>query len=495
LRRKSRPLFFIMVFFFWTTTVSASAVIPVKMQQQSTVSYHMELAGWASLVKPQITTEHYEHATYTHYYYRNIGKQFRLTTAALDNGDVFYFARNYDKAPANQILLKVTASDPVVDRVTAPIPGKIGRWKADLSLPSSARTPLYVDSSSLYYRIGSASVYHPLGYTVLQETKQAEKPVSIVQHNAVITYSIPLASSQTTLSETWGVLSASPLINWGQEDAAVQAMNIGFDNNKMLSLDGAYSPDESTYEPYQPGSFYRNPANGEGLHSLPFLNTSEYGTIFNDIATHLAYCAVKTQNADGFWPTYPRSNWLYSEYKTGYTYMDNRRNADNATFLLRFLKNKSDNAVAHALTKWDTYQKNYMLKTGLKIGSGLLIPDYVGGANASFSHTALNHQAANMNYLYERYLQTNDQDKKYLADLLLTGIGETSSRWVKPDHDLYYALRRNLQPHPNPDYYQLTRDDLENSQSLLLLINGVPSDKIQYLIEEKNTWIAAHPVN
>ncbi|WCK55760.1 hypothetical protein PP175_07415 [Aneurinibacillus sp. Ricciae_BoGa-3] len=495
MRRESNLLFFIVVFVFWTTSVSASAVIPVKMPHESNPSYHIELAGWASLVKPQITTEHYEHATYTHYYYRSSGREFRLTTAAIDNGDVLYFARNFDRAPINQVLLKITAADPAVVRVALPIAGKIGSWKTAPSLPTTIHTPLYVDGRRLYYRIGNASVFHPLGYTVLQEKKQAEKPASIIRNNAGVTYSIPLPSSQTTLAETWGILSAKPLVKWDQDEAASQAMNIGFDNGKMLSLDGAYSPDETTYTPYQPGSFYRNPANGEGLHSLPYLNASDYGTIFNDVATHLGYCAVKTQNTEGCWPTYPRSNWLYSEYKTSYTYIDNRRNADNATFLLRLLKNRSDDAIAHALTKWDAYQKSYILKTGLKIGSGLLIPDYVGGVNASISHTALNHQAANMNYLYERYLQTNDPDKKVLADLLLKGIENTAPRWVKSDHDLYYALRRNLSPHPNPDYYELTRDDLDYSQSLLLLINGVPSEKIQYLIDEKNTWIAAHPVH
>jgi hypothetical protein len=86
-------------------------------------------------------------------------------------------------------------------------------------------------------------------------------------------------------------------------------------------------------------------------------------------------------------------------------------------------------------------------------------------------------------------LYDQDEDKKNMADKLFAGIEETKTRWVMPNHNLYYALYPNLKPHAYPDYPYLTRDDLLLSQYFMFKIQGEPHPTLQFLIDNKNEWL------
>lgn len=447
--------------------------------------YKIEVTGWAQGIKPTLSVDRYQNATYNHYLYKKGSHTFHMTFVELKNGDVMYFARNDPSPTANQVTLKITAYD---QPITTIIPSTSG-WK-HVQRSSSIPSSLYVNGERLSYRIGKADAYKPLGYTTLDEYASKEKPILLSKNSNSYTYLISMPSSYY-LTDTWGILGSHPLINWNDHDAVVRAYENEFECNKRLEVDGAYYPTpDQTYEPYTPTSFYRNPANGEGLNSLDFLSLSN-GSVFMDIATHLAYSAAKNQNPYGYWQTYPRSKgWLYKDYKIGFEYMDNRRNADNATFLLRYEKQTNDPAVLSALHKWDQYFMDYCDKYNVPTGrNGILIPDYVD-RKGHVSHTSLNHDVANMNELYEAYLWDKDPKKKARADKMLAGIIETKTRWVMPNHNLYYSLSRSLKPMSSNDYFQLTRDDLLQAQYLLEKIYGSKNSSLQFLIDEKNKWIA-----
>ncbi|WP_027416462.1 hypothetical protein [Aneurinibacillus terranovensis] len=448
------------------------------------IDYTVEAIGWTSTVKPSVTVEKHDQAVYTQYFYKQGEKNFRITFIQLKNGDVMYFVRNYPGKQSNQITLKIT----VFDSSTKTAILSSGKWRS-IGLPSSSSSSLYIDGTFLHYRIGNVTAFKPLGYTTYDEVINKERPITIKSNGESASYLIPLPAEASYLSDTWGILSGQPLINWEDKTVSGAAAAMEFETTKKLGVDGQYYPTpDSTYNPYTPHSFYRNPANLDGLQALSYFS-GENGNLFYDIATHLAYSSVNTQNPEGFWPTYPRSEgWLYKTYKIGYEYMDNRRNADNVTFLLNYAKQTNDPDVKQALKKWDTYQTGYIRKYGIRTGKhGILIPDYTDGTHVS--HTSLNHQTANMNYILEAYLFDGDPVKKDLALQLLSGIEETSKRWVMPNHNLYYSLDRKLNPTSSNDYFELTRDDLLTAQDLLLEVRGEKSEVLQYLIDEKNKWI------
>ncbi|BAU29031.1 hypothetical protein DFP93_103121 [Aneurinibacillus soli] len=449
--------------------------------------YTISLLGWPQTVPPVIHTVNYPHASYTYYRYQSNKRTFELVLARINNGDVLYFAKQDPTTRRATVSVQIQASD--TSTVSASILRE-KKWER-IKLPASASTPFYVQGSSLAYRIGSVTSCTPLGYSTFAEKRAKRPSVAIEKSAQSITYTVPLPAEKNISASTWGILAGQPLLAFENKDAARAAAAIEFDTIRKLDVDGSYSrtPD-ATYEPYTSTSFYLNPANLEGLQAVQYLDKS-YGSLFYDIATHLAYSAIRNQNEYGYWPTQPRSSgWLYEDYKIGFAYMDNRRNADNATFLLRYAHFTKDDAVWACLQKWDHYHTWYMNTYSLKTGKeGWLIPDYVD-EQGHLSHTSLNHQVANLNYLLESYVYTQNSAKKQQAITLLRGIEDTKARWVMPNHNLYYALSQNLHPLPQRDYLELTRNDLLLSQYLLNRATGTKSTDIQWLITEKNKWLA-----
>ncbi|RKD23192.1 hypothetical protein BEP19_13325 [Ammoniphilus oxalaticus] len=472
--------------------------------------YELRMGGWAENVEPELETVYHEHATYHHYRYRQGQNYLRLTIMSLQNGDILYTARNYLSPTANEARLSIVAydgqsttarrfippTDPTWDAVNQQrIPGNPPSWQQLEQLPTTTPTALYLDSERLHYRVGQADLLKPIGHTVFQEVAEQRRPTEIVRGEDRITYTVPLPTNATVFSDTWGLLSTKPLIKWDNPAAVREASQLELQHDKKLSVDGAYYLTPNNYRPYAPNSFYLNPANVLGMRMVPLIDAEINGTLFEDVATHLAYASIKRQNAEGFWPTVPKSLWLSGDYQIEYNYMDNRRNADNVTFLMRFMKKKEgDPQIAAALKKWDDYQQNYIKKHAVPTpNGGILVPDYVGGEGSQMSHISLNHHLSNLMYLLESYRLDQDPQKLALAEPMLTGVESTAMLWVMPDHNLYYALTPGLKPYkPDqyPDYHSLTRDDLEVTQWLLTTVGKPRSPQLQLLIEQKNIWIS-----
>lgn len=451
--------------------------------------YDIRLQGWVEEVEPVTRTEEYEHATYVHDDYYLDGNHFRLTTIKMAHGDTLYFARNYSGAPNNIVTLQIVAKESAISKVMN-LNHENKTWEKVNHKIASFSNALYVDGEKLSYRIGKIDTFLPLGHSVFQSIKPNEQEISRQSGRKKITYSIPLEATEDTLSETWGILATQRIINWDNEKAVKLASNIEFDDKKKLAVDGAYYLTPDSYRPYRENSYYLNPANLDGLRSLDYVADDSHGSLFKDISTHIAYSALRNQNSDGFWPTLPLSEWLKSEYNIGYAYMDNRRNVDNATFLLRYYLLNPDPYLLKTIEAWNRYHLSYIDQHKIPIeNGGIFIPDYVDGNEKSETHSSLNHLAANLNYLLESYLFTKDIEQLEYAKQLLLGIKNTKYLWVAPDHNLYYSLSQDLKPNPLDDYDTLTRDDLMETQSLLQKVLGKTDEDIQYLIDQKNMWI------
>lgn len=460
--------------------------------------YHFDLNGWVEDVKPVITRKTYEHATYTYHDYRQGSRFFRLTTVKLGNGDLLYFARHYQAADAGTVTLSVVAHESAIESIHTFVPGKPASWLVGHNLPASIQSAVYIDGPRLSYRIGPTEVYRPLTHTVLEKQMEASNGITAeASSSASRTYHIPLPADANTFATTWGAFSSGRLLNWDDQQAYDTSLEIEFSDRRQLHMDGSYSIIPDNYEPVSETGYYRNPTNGEGLRAVKYANDQTKGTLFMDIATHLAYCAAASQNPEGYWPTYPRSEWLNREYGIDYMYMDNRRNADNAIFLLRYQQAYPDPVIAQTLRRWDAYVIPYINRYKRQVAGQTisLIPDYIGPSDKKPAHTSLNHLAATMNYMLEAYLADGDETKKEAALLLLSALDATRKRWIRPDSNFYYALTPALTPYyPGEDYYKLTRDDLLESQSLLMRALGKQSATIAYLLTHKEKWMNANPV-
>lgn len=453
--------------------------------------FSLSLEGWVQNVEPSVHTTSYAHATYQTYRYEKPGHSFKLSLIRLENGDVLYFARNEKGTDKGRVQLNIEVQHKGTFEVRTVHPD-IQR----MNLPDHLKKTIFVDGASWSYRIGSVRTFTPLGYTVHHEHTDRVKAVRVKRERETVSYQIPFHDPHNAIVETWGVLSGHPLLDWDHEGMSRFVKTVDDPNRRWLRMDGMYTKlpyyqNRYDYEPGTATSFYRNPANVEGETYAHYLKTAKFRYV-HDLLTHWAYSAVENQNDAGYWYTYPKSRWLDQDYGIGYTYMDNRKNIDNASFLRLFQQWRPDEAVRQALHRFDAYHADYIRRHGIDVsGNAVLLPDYVDEDGTGISHISLNHHVANMNYLYNRYRSTGQDSYKKRGERLLYGISTTVSLWLKENHNLHYALNSDLHSLGVPDYHRLTLNDLTKAQRLLQDVYGHTSPHIQRLIEAKNQYLSS----
>jgi hypothetical protein len=456
--------------------------------QFTDASFAFESDGWAAGIKPQVSTTKHAHADYTTYIYKKGPASFSLTQAKMQNGDRIFFAHFESTKGGQPVILRLTVNDITVNQVKTLAGGSVQPQDKPKD-GTKLNLPVFIDGEKAHYKIGPAVAYQPMGSSVYKRVPQTglEAKVKKTKNRFVYEWKLPAAKGE--VSETWGILSSNQLISWKNRDAVHRLESVSFDSGKVLRASGAYYPNEQTYRPYAVNSIYYNPANLDGLHCLPFLNNEENGTYFEDIATHLAYASLQNQTPKGYWDTQPLSTWLNTDYKLEAPYMDDRRNADNATFLQYYIRFRNDNEIDRALRLWDRYAASYIESNAIHPEKGgLLVPDYLDKYGHT-THIALNHHIALANYFFERYLSTDDATLRGLALEMVQGVEATKELWIKPNNDLYYSINQRLQPTNSLDYRELTRDDLVESQRLLQIVEGHTSSALQFLIDSKNKWL------
>ncbi|UFJ40525.1 hypothetical protein LOK74_21270 [Brevibacillus humidisoli] len=444
-----------------------------------------------------IEQETYQHIAYTHYLFREAGHTdatFQLTIAKTPQQDAMFFARQGETMWPMATTVTIQANETglayryVENKDQETFLGEWTTWQSAESTAVLPLRPVYMQGNRLHARLGPVNVFEPQGHTVLKQINRVAPQRILNQYDTRCQFQLP--GNEQTVSETWGILTHRPLVNWAFPRATDNARKIDIDTFRKLLFDGLYDVTPLTYSPSSKESYYRNPANISGLYHVNDASQAQYGSLVQVILTHLAYRAVNEQNEQGYWPTYPQSTWLFTDYQIDAKYFDNRRNADNATFLLRFNRQYPDPLFEESLKKWEAFLYYYIDQTGLQTSNqGYLIPDYVDSTFTHFSHTALNHQMAIINYLLESNLYNPDETKRRYIQALLQGIEDTQDRWIKPDSDLYYALYRDLRPHSYPDYHSLTLEDMMLTQSLLRQNHLQTSQALDKLIQSKQAWM------
>lgn len=478
--------------------------VSIDVDRNGEVDFTLAVAGWTNSVEPEIKRTEYAQAVYTTYSYQNKNTSFQLTIVETKQGEVLYFAeQGKSRLPVDTVVTLVMEDQsksyhylqPKWPDTKTTFEGEWKRWIPKSPTDPLPLRPVYIDGKELFARLGSVEQYMPQGFTVYK--KQKTEAVTRKQEEDRNVFSFRLSGGSVTQSKTWGMLSHRPLVMWGNPKAENIALQLDQDTFRKLASDGLYDITPTTYKPSSSQSYYRNPANISGLHHVyNAWQPKAFGSLAYGMLTHLAYTALQNQNASGYWETKPMSAWLNTDYRIGYNYFDNRRNADNVTFLLRYNRLYPDPAIQQALNKFDSFLYRYMDETHLKTSeTGYLLPDYVDQMLRRVSHTSLNHHLAVLNYLLESQLFAPSEQKKTYIGRLLQGVADTEERWIMKDSNLYYALYRDLTPHPSKDYKVLTLEDLLLTRALMLQLGMFPHDSIDRLIASKQSWLEQQPVS
>ena len=112
---------------------------------------------------------------------------------------------------------------------------------------------------------------------------------------------------------------------------------------------------------------------------------------------------------------------------------------------------------------------------------------------SSVSHTSLNHQLAEILFLYRASDVLAEGSLSALADRMLLAVDETGEYWVLPDGNLHYQVSQDGE-YGNTDYPYLTYDDLFKLQKYLSDRFSRTDPVLDLLMQHKRAWMDANGI-
>ncbi len=412
----------------------------------------------------------------------------RTKKVVFPNGDVYWMKRiefANDKKGNYSITIPIKGNNGTFRYVEQKNQNKT--WRVAPLVQILPKATGFVDTNQMHMIVSSPGVYKKNGYSTMEE-QMNQLPTLIKKNAAGWSLIAQFPQKKNTVAEMWWLESKQLLVDWKSNPNLDKIwLYIDLTYHQKWSWDGFYVRTPTSYTPYSPRMFWRLPAN---YAANSFIVTGG-SRAAEDLGWVMLDTILPNQNADGYWETQPRSEWLWKDYKIGAGFYDTRFNTDIALLLLKGYQKYQDKAFFQSTLKYSNWllkhiQKEHYVVKGEK--EGWLVADYSYKLPHKKTHVALNHQLQEINYLYHMYLETKQNHYKEFADKLLYGIKNTKSRWIKPDRDLHYAYLSN-QTMGLPDYPYLTYNDMVETQTLLLKINGYFDEDLAELMISKKEWM------
>ncbi|HZG82670.1 MAG TPA: hypothetical protein VEZ13_18075 [Brevibacillus sp.] len=463
----------------------------------------LQESAWRPIFPPSVTVV--EDFTTTHAYstfaeaktswtvYQQSAKigSLSITTSTLPSGTFYYFLRYESLAKSEPVVVTLPFSLEAFSyrTIAYPDPQSPNYQTSTWSEPKEAQLyttlptePVFADDSTRSLVLGYVDVYEKHENEVRKERYDLAKGIYLTPTG------IDLSLSQVpgTISETWGFVGTKPLIAWSSPEMVDLRMG-DFYRVRKWTREGLLLQTPSTYLPSSRESFWLNPFNAVGEK---FLRTSG-STFFEDFSLVSLYAPLSWQNSHGYWYTTPKSTWLSKDYGIERYFFDTRFNTDTAMFLLNGYKKYQDPLLLASVERYAQYfSKHAMTKHFVTKNGGYLVEDYAHEAKPKAkTHVSLNHQLSEMNFLYELYITTSNQEYLSLAEKLRQGVVDTALSWEnKKTGDLHYAYMVNGS-YGLTDYPLLTLKDLRYSQRLLESIYGARDPQFDLLIQVKEAYL------
>lgn len=412
------------------------------------------------------------------------------------NGDRFWIDR-----------LEFESNKKELYRFSFKIPGKNGtftyventkdgqkRWR---KLPLSGQLPKavgFIDTDKHHMLMSYATTYKQLDHASLQEVYAKSSAVHVVENEDGYTLVVYLPQDKSLFTEFWGLESDSILVDWNKPNMSQIWLLLDLYYQRKWSWDGIYEKSPSSYTPSGEHIYYRF-ADNHVARSFVLTGGSRAADVFGWV---MLVESLKNQNEKGYWNTHPRSNLLWKDYQIDYGFYDTRFNNDQALLMLKAYQKYGEISFLTASQKHAEWFLSYLDREHIEMKNpensqvGWLIPDYTHEQPHLSTHTSLNHQLAEINYLFQLFMETQDKKYEEAANKLLMGIKNTKRIWIKDDHDLWYAYYNG--EGIKVDYPYLTYNDLFQTQSLLVKLYGKEDPGLQELMENKKQWMDEHQV-
>lgn len=404
-----------------------------------------------------------------------------------ENGDTYSITRIYFKEKSETrytTSLKIEGNT-IAIRYLNP---KTKEWVNTSNLSNLMYTTLFIDTDTSSYVVSVPAVYkNDFKNNTLTVLSEKEEMVKIEKSNGYYTLSMSFPKDPDVIGEFWTVSSSSRLVDWSLQKSFDDLIAHDLSNERRWSYDGYYFVTPSNYVPGGEGILYRHPSNYTGSSWVKYSS--------NNLSKNLGYVMTETcmqnQNSYGYWETGPKSLWLETDFNIKESFYDTRFNTDFAVSLLYAYQNYNNKEFLISALKYAEFFIEHANKNSYKVdGGGILVQDYAYHKGTyEANHVSLNHQLAEINFLYRLYIITKEQTYFDLAEEMLLGIENTRNKWVLSDSNLKYALMYNKTTNEMVDYPYLTYNDLYETKSILKTYFNKTNDTVEFLMAAKKQWM------
>lgn len=361
------------------------------------------------------------------------------------------------------------------------------KWVNTSNLNNLKHTTLFIDTDTNSYIVSVPAVYKNIfTNNTLTVEKDKEQMVKIVKKEGYFDLQLSFPQDISTIGEYWYMESNKRLVDWSTMKSFEELLPHDLAITRRWSYDGYYFQTPSNYKPGGKNILYRHPSNYTGASFAKYA--------LNPLSKNLGYVmtetCMKNQNEQGFWATGPQSDWLFTDFKIGPNFYDTRFNTDFATSLLYAYKNYNNKEFLNSAVRYAEFFLDYAKNNSyITENGGYLVEDYGSTTKHEKTHVSLNHQLAELNFLYELYDITKEPSYKEMADKMLLAIEDTRNKWVLPDGNLAYALFYEKTTNKMEDYPYLTYNDLFQTKELLKKLFNTTNDTVEFLMASKKSWM------
>ena len=411
----------------------------------------------------------------------------KTTKTVFETGDTYYMNRIYfkDTLPDRYTLSIPIKGNTITVRYVDPATKK---WVNTSNMNNLKHTTLFIDTDTNSYIVSVPAVYKNIfTNNTLTIARDKEQMVKVTKKDGYFDLEMSFPQDKNLIGEYWYMESSKRLVDWSTQKSFDELLPHDLSETRRWCYDGYYFQTPSNYKPGGENVLYRHPSNYTGASFAKFA--------INPLSKNLGYVmtetCMKNQNQMGYWETGPQSEWLYTDFKIGAGFYDTRFNTDFATNLLYAYQNYNNKEFLKSAVKYAEFFLNFANTDSYKTqNGGILVADYgYHKGQHEKTHVSLNHQLAEMNFLYELFNITGETRYLDLANKMLIGIEDTRNKWVMPDNNLYYALFYTKNTNKMEDYPYLTYNDLYQTKVLLKKLFNKTNDTIEFLMASKKLWM------
>jgi len=373
-------------------------------------------------------------------------------------------------------------------------------------LPASLQYLEFADSEDRPLQsclLGPLGVYKEKEVNLVELVNSRFQPVLNTQSNQSTSLLISFDLKAYQRAESWFFFSQKQLLNYQNENTKTNMLAADFNIRKRLSFDGIYHIATSQF--YQGATeitydYYYNYAMWEGRRFMDLYKAQPEETFFYDMFMNALYTTIKGVSRYGYWKSNVRSLYLWNQYQVKEGYIDTRYCTDAGFFLLSAFNEFHIQAAIKTGEEFGQFllEKKQSLQ-GISIqNKGFFFYDYYYPEEELKTHASLNHILSELNYLFELYLSTQNDDFLHLAEAILDGIHLTEKQWIRNDSnyrfrgDLWYAVfpENTGMVFKEHDYTKtLTYSDLIRAKKNIKTIYNKEDEVLDRLIESKKGFL------